>query len=155
MTIMYLFLQYWKMLKCINHGRKAIKLMHPDEPWSHDTLKLSGLKGFCRTVYGFINHGLMSVFIERCHVVTLSFHISIDEMAITLDDWSCLLHIPIIGRLLDHSKISRHKALDLMVTYSRANSGVEIWILIRYLWRLKYELFFGKNPGVSNEVLLL
>lgn len=116
--------------------------MHPDEPWFRDALKLSGLKGFCRIVYGFINHGLMSVFIERCHIVTLLFHIPIDEMAITFDDRSCLLHIPIIGRLLYHSKISRHKALDLMVTYLRANSGVEIWILIRYLWRLKSELFF-------------
>lgn len=34
----------------------------------------------------------------------------------TLDDVSCLLHIPIEGKLLDHNgPLSRYNAIDLMV----------------------------------------
>lgn len=36
---------------------------------------------------------------------------------------SCLLHLPIIWRLLYHSIINGPEALDLMVTYLRVNSG--------------------------------
>lgn len=38
-------------------------------------------------------------------------------MYITLDNISCLLHLPIRGRLLDHSMINRADALDMKVAY--------------------------------------
>ena len=39
---------------------------------------------------------------ERWHQVTSSFHLPVEEMTITLDDVSCLLHLPLIGRHIDH-----------------------------------------------------
>lgn len=66
--------------------------------------------------YKTINHGMLTAFVERWHKETSSFHIPIGEMSITIDDISCLLHIPIRGRLLNHSKITRVDALDMMVT---------------------------------------
>ncbi|CAL5196458.1 unnamed protein product [Lathyrus oleraceus] len=38
-------------------------------------------------------------------------------MSITLDDMACLLHLPTIGKLLDHGSISKDDALKLMVDY--------------------------------------
>ena len=46
-----------------------------------------------------------------------SFHIPIDEMSITLDDVSCLLHLPIRGKLLDHGRINKDEELELIVDY--------------------------------------
>ena len=45
------------------------------------------------------------------------FHLSIDDMSITLDDVSSLLHLPIRGRLLNYSRISRPDVHDMMVQY--------------------------------------
>lgn len=44
-------------------------------------------------------------------------------MSIILDDVSCLPHLLIIEKLLNYSKISRHGAMDMMVTYLKANPG--------------------------------
>ncbi|MCI81017.1 putative IMP dehydrogenase/GMP reductase, partial [Trifolium medium] len=34
---------------------------------------------------------------------TSSFHMPTGEITVTLDDMSCLLHLPLTGRLLDHT----------------------------------------------------
>ncbi|XP_058722288.1 protein MAIN-LIKE 1-like [Vicia villosa] len=44
---------------------------------------------------------LLSTFVERWHPETSSFHKSFGKMTITLDDVSCLLHVPIRGELVD------------------------------------------------------
>ncbi|PNX60839.1 serine/threonine protein phosphatase 7 long form [Trifolium pratense] len=41
-------------------------------------------------------------FTERWHPETGTFHLPIGGMTITLDDVSCLLHIPISGNMLNH-----------------------------------------------------
>lgn len=38
-------------------------------------------------------------------------------MSITLDDVSCLLHLPIRGKLLDHWRIIKNEALKYIVDY--------------------------------------
>lgn len=38
-------------------------------------------------------------------------------MSITFDDVSCLLHLLIRGKLLDHERIRKDQALELMVDY--------------------------------------
>lgn len=70
------------------------------------------------TGYTIINHGMLLAFIERWHLEVSSFHLLQDDMSITLDDVSSLLHLWIKGRLLDHSRMSRPDALYMMVTYS-------------------------------------
>jgi len=42
---------------------------------------------------------------------------------VTLDDVSCLLHLPIDGMLLSHEFITRDNAVDLMVTYLGSDTG--------------------------------
>lgn len=44
-------------------------------------------------------------------------------MSIELNDVSCLLHLSIKGRLLDHNKINIDDTLEMMVDYLRANLG--------------------------------
>lgn len=38
-------------------------------------------------------------------------------MSITLDDVSCLLHLPIRGRFLDHGRTTKDEAVEIMVEY--------------------------------------
>lgn len=98
-------------------------MLQPDEPWFQNILKLFWLKDFNMAVYGFIEHGLLFAFIERWQAEKLSFHLLIGEMIITLDDVSCLILLPIIDRLLDHSRITRPEALNLMVIQLWASPG--------------------------------
>jgi len=70
-----------------------------------------------------IDHGLICAFVERWHEETSSFHLRFGEMTVTLDDVSCLLHLPIEGMLLSHTFISRDEAVDWMVTYLGSDLG--------------------------------
>lgn len=67
--------------------------------------------------YTTINLGIISAFVKRWYSKPSSFHIPHGEISITLDDVLCLLHLPIRGRLLDHSRITRYDALEMMVDY--------------------------------------
>lgn len=42
-------------------------------------------------------------------------------MFITLDDVSCLLYLPIRGRLLDHGRIIKDEAIEMMIDYLGAD----------------------------------
>lgn len=42
-------------------------------------------------------------------------------MSITLNDVSCLLNLPIRGRFLDHGRIRKEDALEMMVEYLGAD----------------------------------
>lgn len=64
---------------------------------------------------------MLNAFVERCHTKTLSFHLPLGEMSVTHDNVSCLLHLPIRGKFLDHGRISRDEALELMVDYMRVD----------------------------------
>lgn len=66
---------------------------------------------------------MMLSLVEICHLETSSFHLPIVEMFITLDDVSSMLHLPINGKLLDYSIITRLDALDMIVTYLGANTS--------------------------------
>ncbi|XP_017412955.1 protein MAINTENANCE OF MERISTEMS-like [Vigna angularis] len=45
------------------------------------------------------SRGLLLAFVERFHFETSSFHLSMGEIFVTLDDVSSLLHLPILGQL--------------------------------------------------------
>lgn len=55
-------------------------------------------------------------FVERWHSDTSYFDLPIGEITITLDDFSCLLHLPIRKRLLDHGRIRQEEGVGLMVS---------------------------------------
>lgn len=50
------------------------------------------MKDFSRTKYDYIDNGIWPAFVERWHAKTLSFHLSIRDMTITLDNISRVLH---------------------------------------------------------------
>lgn len=51
------------------------------------------------TGYITVNHEMLNAFVERCHAKTLSFHLSTRE------------------NLLDHGRISKDEALEMMIDY--------------------------------------
>lgn len=75
------------------------------------------MNDLCMTDYIMVNHGTLNEFVGRWHSKTSSFHLLLDEMSITLDDVSCLLHLPIRGRLIDHGRITKDEALEMMGEY--------------------------------------
>ena len=48
------------------------------------------------------------------HEETISFHLPVGEMTITLDDVACLLGILITGRLLLDRELTRDEGLEMM-----------------------------------------
>ena len=62
-------------------------------------------------------------FAERWHEETSSFHLAFGEITVTLDDVSCLLHLPIDDMLLSHESISRDDAMDTMMRYLGSSAG--------------------------------
>jgi len=78
----------------------------------------NGLHDLIYIGYTNVPHALLMALYERWHTETNSFHLSIGEMSITLDDVACLLHIPIEGRMLDHpKKVSQVTGAELMVVH--------------------------------------
>lgn len=59
----------------------------------------------------------MSSFVERRHSKTSSFHLLNGDMSVTLYNLSCIIHLPITDRILDHNPIQRAGALEFMVTH--------------------------------------
>ncbi|XP_058751705.1 protein MAIN-LIKE 1-like [Vicia villosa] len=85
----------------------------------NDWLVASGLSSLQYTSLARVDTHLLSAFVERWHPETSSFHISFGEMTITLDDVSCLLHVPIRGELVDP---------DFVVTdYDTIHNAVELF----------------------------
>jgi len=58
--------------------------------------------------------GLISAFVERWHSETSTFHLPVEELTITLDDVSSLLHLPITGALHSFHALSTEEAIFLL-----------------------------------------
>jgi len=91
--------------------------------WWKDKLQDTGLSCLQDTSYSMIDHGLICSFVERWHKETSSFHLPFGEMTVTLDDKTCLLHLPIDGMLLSHGFISRDEAMEMMETCLGSDLG--------------------------------
>jgi hypothetical protein len=65
---------------------------------------------------GIVNHDPLSGFVKRWNEETCRYHFSVEEMTLTLGNVSCLLHLPIEGRLLDlDGPISSPEAVEPIV----------------------------------------
>ncbi|GAU21307.1 hypothetical protein TSUD_372010 [Trifolium subterraneum] len=97
-----------RTLKCMNSGKRINSLDKPetDKTWFWDRVEASGLRLLLKTNYNHVCYGLLTAFTERWQPETGTFHLPIGEMTITLDDVSCLLHIPITGKMLNHAGTS-------------------------------------------------
>ena len=107
----------------VSHGKKlnlsALSLPLPveDNRWFWDPVDASGLRPLLLTGYESISHGLVCAMAERWHEETSSFHLPVGEMTITLDDVTCLLDIPIVGRLIGDDDLDHDHGVDLMVNH--------------------------------------
>ncbi|GAU41518.1 hypothetical protein TSUD_302570 [Trifolium subterraneum] len=92
----------------MNPGKRINSLDKPenDKAWFWDRVEASGLRPLLKTNYNHVGSGLLTAFTERWLPETGTFHLPIGEMTITLDDVSCLLHIPITGKMLNHAGTS-------------------------------------------------
>ncbi|GAU36399.1 hypothetical protein TSUD_38660 [Trifolium subterraneum] len=97
-----------RTLKCMNPGKRINSLDKPenDKAWFWDRVEASGLRPLLKTNYNHVGSGLLTAFTERWQPETGTFHLPIGEMTITLDDVSCLLHISITGKMLNHAGTS-------------------------------------------------
>ncbi|GAU21454.1 hypothetical protein TSUD_32850 [Trifolium subterraneum] len=88
----------------MNPGKRINSLDKPDTKlaWFWDAIEASGLRLLLKTNYNHVGSGLLTAFTERWQPETGTFHLPIGEMTITLDDVSCLLHISISGKMLNH-----------------------------------------------------
>ncbi|CAK8536887.1 unnamed protein product [Lathyrus sativus] len=107
-----------KELKVEGHGLKLmqrvpLQLPREMEGW----ISRSGLASLQRTSLTKIDTNLVLAFVERWHLETSSFHMSFGEMTITLDDVSCLLHLPIRGVFWSPQDISEALVVGWAVQY--------------------------------------
>lgn len=103
-------------MKFVNHNRK-IHLYQSEAEWFLSVIWYSSLVDLYFSGYKTISHGTQGAFAERCHKENSSFHFPTGEMTITLDDTTFLLHLPIMEKLLDHSRIKYDEAQEMMVIY--------------------------------------
>ncbi|GAU10802.1 hypothetical protein TSUD_425280, partial [Trifolium subterraneum] len=106
-----------RTLKCMNNGKKVIDFIKPDTnlEWFWSVVDASRLRPLLKTNYGQVDHGLLTAFTERWHSETGTFHLPLGEMTITLDDVSCLLHLPIDGKMLIHvgTSLNQDESVDM------------------------------------------
>ena len=93
-------------LKCVNKKKKNA-MIHDKENttrmaarWFTKVLRATDLQWLQDTSFNVIDHELCSAFVERWHKETLNFHLPFRETTMTLDDVSCLLHLPTEGMIL-------------------------------------------------------
>ncbi|XP_058734264.1 protein MAIN-LIKE 2-like [Vicia villosa] len=113
-----------KCLKVASHGKKHRKMVLTQLPRQiEDLVRDSGLAALQHTSLLAIDPNLVSVFVERWHSETSSFHMLLGEMTITLDDVSCLLHLPVGGSFWIPHHVTDCDVVELVVDYLGVRRG--------------------------------
>ncbi|XP_028109692.1 protein MAIN-LIKE 2-like [Camellia sinensis] len=105
-------------LKCHNHSSKILAW-----PWwlvENNTrfkaiIEQSGLSQLARCTYRFVNKLLISSFVERWQPETNTFHMTVSEMTLTLDDVGTILGLPIVGKSVSIPDVTDHHGVTLLV----------------------------------------
>ncbi|KAH1265885.1 Protein MAIN-LIKE 1 [Glycine max] len=100
-------------LKLVSHGRKVDKIGRP-APEIEGLIVGTGLSPLIRCSVITTDPGLISVFVERWHRETSTFHLPVGELTITLDDVVSLLHLPITGALHTFEPLVTSDAIRLL-----------------------------------------
>jgi len=88
-------------MKLVCHGGQELLLLtHPQVKEAY--MEWSGLLDLVTVQYLAKNKGFKNSFLERWHEEMSSFHLPIVDMTITLNDDSCLLHLPVTDKPIDH-----------------------------------------------------
>ena len=113
-------------LKLTSHGRKVEKFGRY-APEIEGIVAATGLSSLITCLLETGDMGLLFVFAESWNKETSSFHISIGEMTVTLNDVASLLHLPIIGAFHTFDAIDVNKIVNLLVM-----------LLVIIGWRLRF-----------------
>jgi hypothetical protein len=127
--------------KCINAGEKMKDLGKPEEGlrWFWESVEGSGLHHLIYTGYSTVTHATIPTLCERWHTETISFHLPVGEMTITLYDVHNLLHIPIHGRMLDHDEtMGQDCAIDLMTRLGMSDADARNEVRNRSTGHISY-----------------
>ncbi|KAH1193430.1 Protein MAIN-LIKE 1 [Glycine max] len=101
-------------LKLSSHGRKVHSLGRP-VPVIEGLIVGTGLSPLIACSVDTGDRGLLSVFVERWHRETSSFHLPVGELTITLDEVSSLLHLLVIGDLHAFQPLHVDNAVQMLV----------------------------------------
>ena len=110
----YYCLQERPKLKLSFHGRKMAKFER-SAPEIEGLVASSGQSPLIACSLDTGDRGLMSAFVEHWHKETSSFHLPVEEVTITLDDVTSLLHLPIVGAFHNFKQLHVDDAVDVLV----------------------------------------
>ena len=74
-----------------------------------------GLLPLTKCSYETTDKRFLSSFIERWHHKTNTFHLTLGEITIALDDVSSLVHIPIVGGFYSYPHTSKEVVIALLM----------------------------------------
>ncbi|KAL5128578.1 Protein MAIN-LIKE 1 [Glycine soja] len=101
-------------LKLSSHGRKVHSLGRL-VPAIEGLIAGTGLSPLITCSVDIGDRGLLFAFVERWHRETSSFHLSVGELTITLDDVSSLLHLPVVGDFHAFEPLHVDDAVQMLV----------------------------------------
>ncbi|XP_028201717.1 protein MAIN-LIKE 1-like [Glycine soja] len=101
-------------LKLSSHRRKVHSLGRP-VPAIEGLVAGTGLSPLIACSVDTGDRGLLSSFVERWHWETSNFHLPVEELTITLDDVSSLLHLPMVGDLHDFQPLHVDDAIQMLM----------------------------------------
>ncbi|XP_028065031.1 protein MAIN-LIKE 1-like [Camellia sinensis] len=78
-------------------------------------VELLGLAHLACCKCRFVNKIVVPSFVERWQPETNTFHLTIGEMTITLDDVATILGLPIVGKSISKRKLSERQVIALVV----------------------------------------
>jgi len=90
------------MAKCVSNVKKIFPLNTSSEMWYVFVIIPSGLEDLSNMYYALIDHGILLTFYAKWHLETSNFHILVGEMTMRLENVSFMLHLLVLGRLLNH-----------------------------------------------------
>ncbi|KAK2415979.1 protein MAIN-LIKE [Trifolium repens] len=135
-----------RFLRCMNNGKKVMDFDLPSSKldWFWKVVNASGLRPLLKMNYPYVDWGLLTAFTERWQPETGTFHLPVGEMTITLDDVSCLLHIP----------ISEKADLDEEATEEEKEFYKDCTLRCFFLYLLCSTLFTNKSSQYVDVIFL-
>ncbi|XP_057452379.1 protein MAINTENANCE OF MERISTEMS-like [Lotus japonicus] len=140
------------VLKIYHHGNAMLgndKVKHKDvlkcfSTYVKGRVVAAGLLPLLTCNLPSVDKTMLIAFVERWQPETSSFHMPFGEMTITLDDVSCLLHIPVKDKFFTLTSLTREEAATVLhkqLGVTQAAAEEEIWKSLgpyaRYTWLLK------------------
>ncbi|KAL5194782.1 Protein MAINTENANCE OF MERISTEMS [Glycine soja] len=117
-----------------------------------------GLSVLVMMRYPTANKGFMNALVERWHQEISCFHLHVKEMTITLDDVSCLLHLSVTGRPIDHVPSTFTREVVKVLFMTRLGILIEIirvgYHSLSFALGWQYDIFRQSSTHVNVSYLL-